>query len=198
MTGPHTTGPSNVGEILVVMERLTSLLKSPSVGDGAPASQVASLGSDRDDESKNTLLLLHAFSCYAYLLRLLKPLVTSLHGQCHGGSAEASGSDGKSAATVSLGTFSLASRPALNARMTLSLISNLVEYLHSSVQRATLCPLQNSQSERMPSEGPPTLPRQSRSPMMGAAMVVLDEVLQEEEFVLQKLRSCTLASSPQI
>lgn len=182
-------GPPNVSEILGVMERLTGLLKSPSVGDGASPSQSTSPESVKDDDGKNTLLLLHAFSCYAYLLRLLKPLVKSLHGECQGSSSDARASDGKSAAAaVSLGTFSLASRPALNARMTLSLISNLVEDLHSSALRATFCPLQNRPSDPMAPDNPSAPPKKARSPMMDAAMFALDEMLQEEDFVLQKLR----------
>lgn len=186
LPGIHIPGPSNVSEILVIMERLTGVLKSPSIGDGTSSSQSTSPESVNDDDSKKTLLLLHAFSCYAYLLRLLKPLVTSLHGQCQGGSSDAQGSNGKSA-IVSLGTFSLASRPALNARMTLSLISNLVEDLHSSAIRATFCPLLDGASGPLAPDSPSAPPKKAHSPMMRAAMFVLDELLHEEDFVLQKL-----------
>jgi hypothetical protein len=199
LTGFHIPGSSNVSEILVVMERLTALLKSQSIGDRASSNQSTPPESVKDDDGKNTLLLLHAFSCYAYLLRLLKPLVTSLHSQCQGSSSDARGSDGKSvAAAVSLGTFSLASRPALNARMTLSLISNLVEDLHSSARRATFCPLQNRPSDPMATDSPSAPPKKTWSPMMSAAKLVLDEMLHEEDFVFQKLRSCTFSSAPHL
>lgn len=60
LTGFHTPGPSNVSEILVAMERLTGLSQNPSIGDGASASQSESSSPEnvKEDDGKNTLLLL--------------------------------------------------------------------------------------------------------------------------------------------
>ncbi|KAK0107614.1 hypothetical protein ONS96_003420 [Cadophora gregata f. sp. sojae] len=80
--------------------------------------------------------------------------------------------------------------------MTMNLISDLVEDLHSSVRGARFCPLQSRPSDLMDTESPSAPLKRTGSPMMGAAMHVLEELLHEEDFILQKLRSCTFTSAP--
>jgi hypothetical protein len=189
-TEHHTLDSSNVSDIMVIMERLTGLLQSPSFEDRGSSNWSTSPKSIRPEDGKNPILLLHVFSCYAYLLRLLKPLVISLHSQCQNGSTGIS-----VAAVVSLGTFSLASRPALNARMTLSLISTLLEDLHSSARCLTLCPLHRRPSDPMSTDSPAASTKTTRSAMMSAVMLTLDDMCGEEDFVIEKLSNCTLSAA---
>jgi hypothetical protein len=148
------------------------------------------LPSDSEDDG---LVILQVLTCYLYLLRMFEPLAISLQRQSGSSatSTDASRPTRSSTTAFQLGSFSLASQPELNAKMTSNLIYQMIQRLHVSTQSI----VSKDGSRHLESAGPEAIGCQKvckekvASPMMIAARVASGSISLKEHSVLHRLQS---------
>lgn len=124
-----------------------------------------------DESDEHGLIILHALTCYYYLLSILEPIVEFLIAKC-GSTVERVNS--RSLSAFSLGSFSLASQPEINAHVTLHLINLLIRKLRRLV--SSIADHQKPAEESLGS-----------SPTNGAASMAINVMQQKETSILVML-----------
>lgn len=142
------------------------------------------------------LIILYALTCYLLVFRLLKPFVTTLRQQCqdHCGTEKLEQGKSHHRVAISLDSFNLAAKPAMNARITLGLIGSLLEEMHQSIEPILNKDLSgprpdNSKGVNLESmtHGLNNEAGQVSSSMVDAAEGALQAIKQKEKYVLKRL-----------
>lgn len=171
--GPNTSGSTCLSEALLAAESLANILKHLR---------------EQDDE----LVILHVFICYGYLLRSFTPLATALEDASLTQHIRPMQVRNSSSPAFRLGSFTLEFQPELNARVTSSLvcemIQNIQQLIHDSVGGLEKRKEQSSRSgSRQDERDPPP------SSMIGAARLAVQKVEARESSVVHRLQSRTFA-----
>ncbi|KAI1766328.1 hypothetical protein GGR53DRAFT_487046 [Hypoxylon sp. FL1150] len=124
-----------------------------------------------DESDEYGLIILHTLTCYHYLLSILEPIVEFLMTKR---SSTVERVNGRSLSTFSLGSFSLASQPEINAHVTLHLINLLIRKLRRLV--SSIADQQKSAGEF-----------QGGSPTNSAARTAISVMQQKETSILAML-----------
>lgn len=170
-----------LAEVLRAVRTLTKILTDVATQRRGSASRnsLPALGCD------DGLVILHALTCYMYLLHMFEPMVLSPERQCRG-LADAN----VLTPALSLGDFSLASQPELNVQVTLNLIHLMLRRLHHSVQSLKLEKSQLGRGNGVSGEreGNGRADKMASS-MVDAALVGVESMHTIEAAVLRKLES---------
>lgn len=170
-----------LAEVLRAVRTLTKIFTDVATQRRGSASRngLSALGAD------DGLVILHALTCYMYLLHMFEPMVLSPERQCR----DLANSNVLTPA-LSLGNFSLASQPELNLQVTLNLIHLMLRGLHNSVQSLKLEKSQLSSRNGVDGESEGNgRTGKTASSMVDAALVGVESMHAIEAAVLRKLES---------
>jgi hypothetical protein len=146
-----------------------------------------------------------ALTCYSYVLMLLDRVVSVLQSTRVGDRSESGLGLLESPSTLSLGSFNLASQPALNAEIVLHLVHRMVQHLRAQIQSlASGCKDLSNLLSGSPTSAGTKLPaaedsisRSTNSSFVSIATMshaVSDLVVERERMLLERLSALT--SSP--
>ncbi|KAI1779143.1 hypothetical protein F4818DRAFT_240518 [Hypoxylon cercidicola] len=123
--------PRSVPDLSVILFNADSLMRVlQELVAGRSEPHMPSRQKQNDESDEHGLIILHTLTCYYYLLSILEPMVEFLIAKC-GLAVERVNS--RSLSAFSLGSFSLASQPEINAHVTLHLINLLIRKLRRLV-----------------------------------------------------------------
>ncbi|KAI4859503.1 hypothetical protein F4820DRAFT_163634 [Hypoxylon rubiginosum] len=159
----------DLSTILFNADSLMRMLQELVAGRSEP--HMPSRQKQNDESDEHGLIILHALTCYYYLLSILEPIVEFLIAKC-GSTVERVNS--RSLSAFSLGSFSLASQPEINAHVTLHLINLLIRKLRRLV--SSIADHQKPAEESLGS-----------SPTNGAASMAINVMQQKETSILVML-----------
>ncbi|KAF5004823.1 hypothetical protein FDECE_8700 [Fusarium decemcellulare] len=166
---------------------------------------------DYNHHSYSDVATLHVFVSYAYIIKILGPVIASLEKSLAPGSVSLDGNrlqtshdtvagpnttspsslpstDSTSSHTFSLGSFSLASQPALNARVLLGVVSRILQQLHDAAHpMISRGGYYHTMAGREQGRAVSNSPSLSISPVLTAAQEAVDSIRDEEEDLLTKL-----------
>jgi len=163
---------SDLSEALAATESLTKILN--------------------DLAEHDELVILHMLICYGYLLRLFAPLAATLENTSSPQLLRSPQDATDHPPAFRLGSFSLKSQPELNARITSTLICEMMRNLHHSMHKA-INSLERQQQQFTTPSSRPDEKEQEPSSIFGAARLAIQAVEFRETSILHRLRSRTFA-----
>ncbi|XXH02733.1 hypothetical protein Hte_009118 [Hypoxylon texense] len=164
--------PRSVPDLSIILFNADSLMRVlQELVTGRSEPHMPSRHKQNDERDEQGLLILHTLTCYYYLLSILEPIVGFLIAKCD---STVERVNSRSLSTFSLGNFSLASQPDINAHVTLHLVNLLIRKLRRLVSSIT--------DHQKPAEE-----SQGSSPANSAACMAMNVMQQRESSILVML-----------